>query len=149
MVTFALLQRVWELNRMPYVPRRASMAHVPTCQTRANFSFVRINVLINVPTFRRCANNSIWCANVPKRFQFVNFACQKAYQFFNYFSKGFFNYAQHLQTSRIFGLIQENVSREAKNLNFDICKISLRKNLLKSLTAFSMEHVRLNEQLFS
>ena len=45
--------------------------------------------------------------------------------------------------------ILENLSRETKNLNFGICKLSLRKNLLKSLTSFSMEHVRLTEQLFS
>ena len=46
--------------------------------------------------------------------------------------------------------ILEKLSHEKKNLNFDICKISLRKNLidLKPLTLFSMEHVELTEQLF-
>ena len=46
--------------------------------------------------------------------------------------------------------ILENLSRKTKNLNFDICKISLRKNLisLTPLTSFSIEHVGLTEQLF-
>ena len=41
--------------------------------------------------------------------------------------------------------ILENLSRETKNLNLGIFKISLRKNLLKSLTSFSMEHVGLTD----
>ena len=41
-----------------------------------------------------------------------------------------------------------NLSRETKNLNSGICKISLRKNVPKSLTSFSVKHVRLTEQLF-
>ena len=47
-------------------------------------------------------------------------------------------------------VILENLSRETKNFNFDICKISLRKNLinLKPVTPFSMEHIGLTEQLF-
>ena len=30
---------------------RASVVYVPTCQKRANFSFLRANVPINVPTW--------------------------------------------------------------------------------------------------
>ena len=63
MVTFTLSQRIWELNHVPYMP---------SCQ--------------------RCANYSIWCPNVPKGCQSSNLARQKAYQFFNCFSKEFFNY---------------------------------------------------------
>ena len=46
--------------------------------------------------------------------------------------------------------IIENLFRETKNLNFDISKISLRKNLinLKPLPSLLMEHVGLTEQLF-
>ena len=47
--------------------------------------------------------------------------------------------------------ILENVFRERKNLNFDICKISLSKNFinLKSLMSFSIDHMRLTKQLFA
>ena len=46
--------------------------------------------------------------------------------------------------------ISRKLSRDTKYLNVDICKISLRKNLinLNPLTSFSMKHVRLTEQLF-
>ena len=58
------------LNRVPCVPAWSTCPHanVPTCQKRANFS------------------RSI---NVPKLCQLFNLACQKALQFFNYFSKEF------------------------------------------------------------
>ena len=65
-----------------YVPTclRASMVHVPTCQKHANFSFLRANVPVNVPTCHtacQCfnlacqrakwrANFSTWHANVSK-----------------------------------------------------------------------------------
>ena len=109
--------------------------YVPTSQKHANFSFLR--------------------ANVPKVCQFFNFAWQKAYQFFNYLTKEFFNF-WIFQLSLTFANFNniwatlENLSRETNNLNFDICKISLRKNFinLKSLTSFSMEHMRWTEQLF-
>ena len=53
-----------------------------------------------MPTLR--ANFSVWRA-----FQFLNFTCQSACQFFNYFSKEFFNfefsnYSYHLEISIIF-----------------------------------------------
>ena len=87
---------------------------VPTCQRRTNFS--------TSPAKRR-----------------TNFSTtfQKNFSIFE-----FFNYAQHLQNFTNIWAILENLSRETKNLNFDICKISLRKNLvsLTPLTTFSMEH---------
>ena len=63
------------LNRMPYVPYvpawcTCPRAHLPTCQKRANFSFLSDNV----PTFQ-------------KECHFFNFACQKVGQFSSYFSK--------------------------------------------------------------
>ena len=47
--------------------------------------------------------------------------------------------------------ILENVFCERKNLNFDICKISLSKNFinLKPLMSFSIDHMRLTKQLFA
>ena len=137
-----------------YVSRRASMVYVPTFQTRANFSFVRVNALINVWTCLSCANYSIWRVNVPNGYQFYKFACEKAYQLYNYFSKELFNFwifqlCSTFANFKNIWAILANLSRETKNLNFGICKISLRKNLLKSLTSFSMEHVRLTKQLFS
>ena len=125
------------LNRVPYVPcvpawSKCPCAKVPKCQTRAN---------------KR--------ANVPKVCQIFNFTCQKACQFFTYFPKKFFNFWNFQLCSTFANFkniwaILENLSRETKNSNFDICKISLRKNLvnLTPLTSFSMEHVGLTEQLF-
>ena len=72
-----------------------------------------------------------------KACQFFNFACQKGCQFFNYFSEEFFNlwifqlcftFANFKNTWAIL----ENLSRETNNLNFDICKISLRKCKINS-----------------
>ena len=120
-------------------------AHVRKCEKRANFPLLLDNVPINAPTCRRCANYSTWRANVPKVYQSFNFVCQKAYQFFNYFSKNFFNFwifqlcSPFANFKNIWAIVE---SREAKSLSFDICKISLRKNLvnLKPLTSFSVEH---------
>ena len=74
---------------------------------------------------------------------------------FQVFSKSIFN-IRIFQLGLTFANFQniwailENLSRETKNLYFDVCKISLRKNLinLKHLTSFSMEHVGLTKQLF-
>ena len=74
------------LNRVPCVPacQRGLLAEVVSCQTglracvstcqkRANFSFLRANMAINLPTFhtacyraKRRANFSTCCVNVPK-----------------------------------------------------------------------------------
>ena len=85
----------------------------------------------------------------------VKFTGQKAQQFFNYFSKEFFDF-WIFQLCSIFAnfknlwAILENLSCKTKNLNFVIRKISLTKNLvnLKPLMSFSMEHVELTGQLF-
>ena len=100
-------------------------------------------------------------ANVPKVCQLFNLACQRAkgvpiFQFclpkgvpiFQLFFKRIF---QFLNFSVILTIckFQEYLGNSRK-LNFDICKMSLRKNLanLKPLMSFSIEHVGLTEQLF-
>ena len=62
---------------MPYV------TCVPTCKTRASFSFLRANMpacnkRANVPKCQMCSNYSTWCANVSKVCQFFILACQRA-----------------------------------------------------------------------
>ena len=125
MVTFTLSQSVW-LNRVPFVP-----------------------------VWSMCQR-----AKVPNACQFLIFTCQCA----NKRTKGvnigggggsiikFFSFAQYQQVSRIFGNSRKQIknSRETNNLNFYICKISLRKYLVnvKPVMSFSMEHVVLTEQLF-
>ena len=66
-----------------------SMVYVPMCKTHANFALLRVNKRSNV---------LMVC-------QLFDFACQRVYQFFNYFSKEFFNFwifqlSQHLKISR-------------------------------------------------
>ena len=67
---------------VPFLPAWSTCprAHVPMCQNRANFSFLRANVPINVPACQKAyqlfnlacqrakwrANFSFWPANVPK-----------------------------------------------------------------------------------
>ena len=64
--------------------------------------------------------------------QFFNFSCQKAYQFFKFFSNEYFNlwifqlYLTFTNFENIW-VILESLSRKTRNLNFGICKISLRK----------------------
>ena len=59
----------------------------------------------------------------------------------NFSSFDFFNYANF---KNIWAIL-EKLSCKTNNLNFDICKISLKKNLinLKPLTLFLMENVGL------
>ena len=138
------------LNCVPCVPcvpawSKCLPANVPRALLTSHFY---------LPMYQH-ANYSTWCANVLKAYQFFNFACQKAYQFFNYISKEFFDF-WIFQLCLIFSNFKnicaflENLPREIKNLNFNICKISLRKNLinLKLLTSFWMEHVGLTKQIF-
>ena len=75
MVTFRLSQSVWQFAKS--LPMRASVVYVPTCQTRAHFSFLHANMPINVSTRQRCANYSTWRANMPKVSQFFNLTCQR------------------------------------------------------------------------
>ena len=61
-----------------------------TCQKRANFSFLRANVPINVPTCQHGKGVPIFQLGVlmcRKACPFFNFACQTVCQVFNYFSK--------------------------------------------------------------
>ena len=128
MVTFTPSQSVWEFAKLRAIcAKHASIFYVPTCQTRADFSLLLANVPANVPTRQRCANYSIWRANVPKACQSFNFVCQKAYHLFNYFSKEFFNFwifqsCLPFENFKNIWAILENLSRETKNLNFDICQ---------------------------
>ena len=146
MVTCTLPQSVWEFAKLRTIRgMRASMVYMPMCKTRASFSFLRVNV---PHTCHKRGNVRMLC-------QLFNFACQRVYQFFNYFSKEFFNFwifrlCSTFSNFKNICAILENLSRETKNSNFDICKISLRKNLanLKHLTLFSMGHVGLRERLF-
>ena len=127
------------------------MVYVPTCQTSAKFSFARVNGLINVPTCQRCVNYSIWLANVPKGCYFQIRLPKGVPNFQLFFNRifQFLNFSIMLNPNfkKIWAIL-ENLSRETKNLNSGICKISLRKNVPKSLTSFSVEHVGLTEQLF-
>ena len=148
MVTFILSQSVWELSRMPCVPRRTNMVYVPTCQTSAKFSIVRVNVLMNVPTCQRSANYSI---GLPR--------CQRGANFSNSPAKNRTNFSTIFQNNFS---IMLNICKFQGNLcNFK--KLILRKkefkfwhlqNFIKEespkfLRQFPMEHVGLTKQLFS
>ena len=61
----------------------ASVVYVSTCQKRANFSFLSF-LCANVP--------STLYTNVSKSVSIFQLCLPKAYQFFNYFSKEFFNF---------------------------------------------------------
>ena len=84
------------LNRVPSVPtcQRACVpawftcqrACVPTCQKRANFSFLRANVPINVPTCHTtCECFKLACQRVKRRAKFSNIPLTKCYGKFLYF----------------------------------------------------------------
>ena len=51
MVTFTLSQNVWEFSKSRTMS--VSVVYVPTCQMRANFSFLCPNMPINVPMCQR------------------------------------------------------------------------------------------------
>ena len=135
---------------MSYVPC-VPVVYVPMYQARANFSFLRANVPINMPTCQRCANYSTWNPSWHRRANFSISPAKRLTNFSNFFQKNFstfafFNYAQICKFQEYLG-ISRKLILETKNSNFDICKISLRENLvnLKSLTSFSMVHLRLTE----
>ena len=146
--------------------QRGLCAHVPKTYQRLIFTCQRVNKCANVSTCHRRAIYSTWRANVPKAWQYFNIACQrvkkganfstspakKAYQFFNFFVFQFLNFSIMLNICKFLEYLANSrkLSRETKNLNFDICKISLRKNFinLKPIIPFSAEHVGLIEQLF-
>ena len=105
--------------------------------------------------------------NVPKDCQILIFTFQRANKrtkgvsifqlrlpkgvpIFQLFFRGIFQLWSVFAHFENISAILENLSRETSNLNFDICKISSRKNFvnLKPLMSFSMEHVGLTVQLF-
>ena len=68
----------------------ASVVYLPTCQKRANFSFLHANVPINVLMCQWGKSMPIFQLGVPtcqKACHFFNFAYQTVCQFLNYFSK--------------------------------------------------------------
>ena len=86
MVTFTLSQSVYEFAKLRAMRvMRASVAYVPTCQTRANFSFLCANVPVNVSTCQSCANFSTWHANVANDMPICYF-CVPTCQFFKHSS---------------------------------------------------------------
>ena len=125
--------------------QRGLRVHVPTCQKRASFSFLRANVPINTPTCQRrahysiwhanvltcqrCSNISTWSANVPKEVVIFQLRLRKDVPIFQPFFKGNFQVLDFSVTLNIciayfknIRLILENLFRETKSLNFDICK---------------------------
>ena len=103
---------------------RASLTHVPTCphtnmptcQKRANFSFLRTNMLT-------CQFFNLACQWAKKRAKFSSTFRKKI--FFNFW---IFQLCLTLVNFNNIWAILENLSREIKNLNFDICKISTNFN---------------------
>ena len=82
---------------------------------------LRANVPVNVLTCQRCANFKTCRVNVRKACQVFNFACQKAYQFFNYFSDEFLNFWIYQSWSVFVNLkniwpILEKLSCQTQNL---------------------------------
>ena len=113
-------------------------AYMRTYQKRTNFSFLHGNVPINGSTYQRARCVSVIQFGMlacQETCQIFKFACQKPEKFFNYFSNEFFNFRTSqvcltFSNFRNVWTILENFSRETKNLIFDICKISLRKNFI-------------------
>ena len=129
---------------------RANMVYVPMCQLLI-FMCQRANERVNVP--KPCQFSNLACQRA-KRCANFSILLAKGISIFQAFFKRILEFwVFHLcLTFAIFNniwAILANLSWETKILNFDICKISLRKNLinLKPLTPFSMKHVELTEHL--
>ena len=96
MTAFTLSKSVWEFAKSRVIfAMRVSVVYVPTCKSRANVLFLRANVPINVQTCKRCANYSTLSAKRHTNFSTI---FQKNFSIFE-----FFNYAQYLEISKIFG----------------------------------------------
>ena len=128
------------LNRLSCVPCMPAWSTCPrpnvpkACQRRANFSTCRANVSNGVPIFQ---------PRLPKGVPIFQPFFKRIFQFLSFqIMLNTCKFQEYLGKSRKF------TSR--KSLNFYICKISLRKNLinLNPLASFSMEPVRLTQQLF-
>ena len=95
---------------------------------------------------------SVLFANVPILCQFCLPKDLPIFQVFFKIILQFLNFSIMLNISKFqeyLGNSRKLISRN-KESNFDISKISLRKNLvnLKPLTSFSMEHIGLTQKLF-
>ena len=151
---FCLKSMINRVQGVPCVPAWS------TCQKRVNFSYLRANVPMNVPTCERAKGMPIIQLGLPacqRRANFLTWRANlsKGVSIFQLFFKRNFNFwiSQLCLTFTNFNniwAILPSLSRETKKINFDTCKISLRKNLinLKALTSFSMEYVGLTEQIF-
>ena len=158
------------LNCVPCMPAwyTCLSINVPTCQKGANFSFLHVKSVLICHFYVATCQSMCQCANMPKVCLLFNLPwqsakgvpifqlrLQKAYQFFNYFSKEFFNFwifqlrLTFANFKNIWAVL-ESLFRETQNLNFDICKVTSKKKFinLKLLKLFSTEHVGLTEQLF-
>ena len=121
-----------------YAPTRQRASVSKACQLLI-FTCQRVNKPANVP--KAC---QIFQIHLRKDVPIFQVFFKRAFQFFNIsISLNICKFQEYLGNSR-------NLSRKTKNLNFDFCKISLRKNLSnpKPLTSFSMKRVGLTEQLF-
>ena len=109
----------WVCNKFEMSTMHASAFYMPTWERAKSMTASHFYV----PTCQRCANYSIWHANMPKEYQLFNFVCQKVHQFFNYFSKEFFNFwifqlslTLALQISRPFGQFSKIFPAKKKQL---------------------------------
>ena len=113
MVTFILSQSICQFPKSRVIfAMRTSVTYVLTSKTRANFSFLRVNMSINVPTCHRYANYSTLTAKKPTNFSTI-------------FQNNFLIMISICRFQKYFGN-SRNLSRERKNLNFDICKFHER-----------------------
>ena len=115
------------LATCPYANVPTSHFYGPSCQRAKCVPIFQLDK----PTCQRRTNFSTWHANVSKGapifqlffkiiFQYLNFSVVQLLQFFS------------CATFNNIWAILENLSREAKTLNLEICKISLRKCKINS-----------------
>ena len=128
-------RRVWEFGKL--------RAICVVCQTCANFTFLCANMLIIMPACQRCSIYSTWHAS------FSTMSAKRHTNFSIIFKKNFLIMLGICKFQEYFANSRKLISWN-KELNFNICKILLRKNLvnLKPLMSFLMEHVELTKQLF-
>ena len=99
MVTFTLSQSVWEFAKLSAM--RASVVSVPMCQSATTFQYTRERAK-GVPIMQlgvpMCQGHVNFSTSPTKRRTNLSTIFQNNFSIFE-----FFNYAQHLQISRIFG----------------------------------------------
>ena len=85
MVTFILLQSLSESAKSHVIHvMRASVVYVTTCQTRANFSFLRADVPINVRTCQSAKGVPFIRLRLPKDIPIFELFFKRIFQFFNF-----------------------------------------------------------------